>query len=106
MSVKELSKGTWEVSVYLPGGRRFRRRYLKKKTANDVFNQVKAGIATGTLRRVLQQLNSSRTGLLRELADHYFETYCKARNRDLKTKKYRLELIKDDRVRPGCAPVP
>ncbi len=57
MSVKELSNGTWEVSVYLPGGRRFRWRYSRKKISNDVFNQVKAGIATGTLRKVLQQMS-------------------------------------------------
>ncbi len=94
MSVKQLSNGTWEVSVYLPGNRRFRRRYMKKRIANDVFNQLKAAIANGTLRKVLQQLNSGKSGLLRDLADVYLDQYCKVNNRHWQTKEYRLKLIK------------
>jgi integrase len=47
-------------------------------------------------------LDGSRLGLIQDLAERYFQEYCQTRNRDIKTKRYRLDLIKD---RLGLIPV-
>ena len=63
---------------------------------------LKAGIAKGELRQALTELDSLWAGLIRGLADRYFEEYCKERNRDPMTKRQRLSLIKE---RLGHLPV-
>ena len=108
MSIRSLSNGSWEVSLFLPGNqrdnnKRFRRRYPDKKTAEGIDFKLRAARATGTLQSALQELDGHTqfAGVLADLMDRYWKEYVVVHNRTFSTKKYRIGVLKKSLGRIG-----
>src|SRR6266850_2194444 len=69
-------------SKYWPDGTRFRRRFSNRTLAKTVLGRIEGAIAMGTwkeLRKELSGEEEQQNYTIREVADVYFEEYCKIR---------------------------
>jgi len=93
--IKELENGTWRMSIYLRN-RQIKRRYPTKGQAEYWFYRLKAGIAAGSVRDVLEEMEG-RHGEFKtvgEILDLYLDLHCRVNNRDVESKESRIRLLK------------
>ncbi len=102
MSVKQLPNGRWQVRVYLPGSTRkhqkfFTKRFKKEQSARKAESRLLVAVDEGNprlLRRVINELRGrSEVGTFKELAELYMRDYVEVRNRDIYTKKLRVDTL-------------
>ncbi len=85
-----------ELSKRWPDGSRFRRYFPNKTMAAKTLARIEESIAMGTWRKLKDEL---KRGIgddltINQLADLYFECYCKVQNKRPEFKKYALKPIR------------
>jgi integrase len=95
MTVKDRS-GKWIIDTIWPDKKRTRRQAIDETQARDIDLRIRASRKDGTWRELRKKLNMEAVSGLtfQEGIDAYLEQYVSSKNRDKKSKKSRLGIIK------------